>query len=634
MADPYVGAARAAIGQGLGMGWGDEAEAWLRSKLGNESYEKNIDRIRQEYAQYSKEHPYQSGALEFAGGMAPGVAAMFVPGMQSVGAGQVQRSTMGALARLAGLGAVSGGVAGAGSAKEGERLAGAGVGSLIGGATGVAAPVAIRSGKGAYNWTRERLFPTEALITNRAAGKLTGALESANMTPQELEAKMVADRAMNVPSVVANADSAVADLAEAVAQRTGKGSRLVESTLNKQKAGARERTYQKVSKGLQPGDYYNDLESLQKQMRETAGPLYEQAYSYGVVKDPNVLKFLELPQFKAGLGKAEELLAAEGRTLDMSKPTVEVLDQVKRGLDSLIEGQTDAMTGKTTALGRVYTQKKNEFLNALDKAVPDYELARGVYAGGAEVADAMRKGINDFGKLDHEQVIKLVSKMNTSEKEAFRTGVARDLYGKIMNPSGNFNSAQRIIGSPEMQAKLQPLFDSPGQFNLFKNSLEREAQLFHQSNKILGGSPTARRTQAREQLEAGSGMGDAVANAVTGGFWSSLTGLAAGAIRSGSMTEKTADKLASMLMSKDPHEVAAVVKTLEDFSKKAAPRAVKASALEGGTTTGVSSAIFPSPEVKEAAPSIEEDTLKEPTGEMFPGQGPDIEADIEAETTR
>ena len=29
--DPYVGAARAALGQGLGMGWGDEAEAWLRT---------------------------------------------------------------------------------------------------------------------------------------------------------------------------------------------------------------------------------------------------------------------------------------------------------------------------------------------------------------------------------------------------------------------------------------------------------------------------------------------------------------------------------------------------------------------------------------------------------------------------
>ncbi len=35
MADGTINAARAFLGQGLGMGWGDEAEAWLRSKLGD-----------------------------------------------------------------------------------------------------------------------------------------------------------------------------------------------------------------------------------------------------------------------------------------------------------------------------------------------------------------------------------------------------------------------------------------------------------------------------------------------------------------------------------------------------------------------------------------------------------------------
>ena len=29
--DPYLNTARAVLGQGLGMGWGDEAEAWLNT---------------------------------------------------------------------------------------------------------------------------------------------------------------------------------------------------------------------------------------------------------------------------------------------------------------------------------------------------------------------------------------------------------------------------------------------------------------------------------------------------------------------------------------------------------------------------------------------------------------------------
>ena len=86
MADKALGAARAAIGQGLGMGWGDEAEAWLRAKSGEGTYEQNLAKIRNEYGQYSKENPFVSGVAEFAGGAIPGVAAMMIPGGQGAGA--------------------------------------------------------------------------------------------------------------------------------------------------------------------------------------------------------------------------------------------------------------------------------------------------------------------------------------------------------------------------------------------------------------------------------------------------------------------------------------------------------------------------------------------------------------------
>ena len=74
--NPYVGGARAVIGQGLGMGWGDEAEAWLRSKLAKSpGYEAELAKINKEYAQYSQENPFVAPALEFTGGAAPALAA-------------------------------------------------------------------------------------------------------------------------------------------------------------------------------------------------------------------------------------------------------------------------------------------------------------------------------------------------------------------------------------------------------------------------------------------------------------------------------------------------------------------------------------------------------------------------------
>jgi hypothetical protein len=640
MANPFIGGTRAAVGQGIGMGWGDEAEAWLRSKLGNESYEDNLKKVRNEYAEFSQQYPVTSGTSEFLGGAAPGVAMMMYPPTRQAGAQRIQSaaaataSRVPAWAKLAGAGGVTGAVSGAGSATEGERGSGAFSGGVMGTTLGLAVPMAVRGTKGASGWLRERLFPTDALVERKAAEKMAQAMAEDKLTTAQIQAKMAQDKAMGVPSVVANTNPALADLAEAVAQRTGSGARKVEKTLMEQKLGARERAHQQTTKALQPGDYYDDLANLQKEMRTLADPAYLQAYSHGEVTDPKVLKFLQLPQFKQGLAEAEKLLAAEGRELDMSKPTVEVLDQVKRGIDTLIEGQTDSLTGKTTSLGRIYVTKKNEFLKALDKAVPDYEIARGIYAGGAELQDAMRKGINEFGRMDHEQVIKLVSGMGESEKHAFRTGVARDLYDKIMKPSGNFNAAQRLIGSPEMQAKLQPLFDNPAQFELFKNALEREAQLFNQSNKILGGSPTGKRTQMREMLEDDSGIGEAMVGAVTGGWKTSLARSALGvAFRKGQMTEKTSAKLADMLMSKDPHEVAAVVKMLDEQAAAAVPKAIKASATEGGATTGTASAIFPSPEGKKPEVNVEADLeAEDKTANEI--QGPDIDADLEADSKK
>jgi hypothetical protein len=622
MADKMIGATRALLGQGLGMGWGDEAEAWLRSKAGEGDYEGNLKRINQEYAQYAKENPFVSGASEFVGGALPGVGMMLVPGGQAAGAAQLGRSTMGALGRLALTGAATGTVSGAGSATEGTRGLGAVTGGVLGGTLGAALPMGMRATGGAGRWLRDRLIPSEARAQSAATRKLAGALNEAGMTPPDIPRILAADRAQNIPSVLANTNPAVADLAKAVAQRTGRGTRRIEDTLIEQKLGTRERTQQQVTKGLKPGDYYDDLEQLQKEMRERAGPAYEQAYSYGEVTDPKVLKFMKLPQFQQAAGKAEELLAAEGRKLDMSRPTVETLDQVKRGLDALIEGQTDSVTGKVTSLGRVYTQKKNEFLGALDAAVPDYELARGIYKGGAELTDAMRKGINEFGRMDHEQVIKLVAGMGEGEKQAFRTGVARDLYDKIMKPSGNFNAAQRLIGSPEMQAKLQPLFDNPAQFELFKNSLEREAQLFGQSNRILGGSETAKNIFARESLDESGGLGEAVVQGAMGNWGNSLSNLAMTTLRKGQMNEKMTDKLAKMLMSKDPSEVAAVVRMLEEQAARAIPKATRASALEAGVVTGAVSAFPPAPMVEGATPNIDE-LSAEPVS-----TGPDIEADL------
>jgi hypothetical protein len=475
--------------------------------------------------------------------------------------------------------------------------------------------------------------------------------------PEHLEAKMAADRLLGVPSVMANVDQGLVDLAETVAQRTGAGARKIENALTNQKLGARERAYQQVVKTLSPGDYYADEQKMVGELRGKAKGLYDQAYEQGDIDDPRINAVLKHPAFKGFYNKARDIadteaLAAKLRGEEPDKyklkeiykfkmdenglptaietstvPDVRTLDYIKRGIDASIEsGFNGSGLSKTEA--SALRDLRREFVNALDENAPDYKAARGQYAGDMEVLDAMRSGMNDFNKMNHEQVTSAVNSMSQAEKDAFRTGVTRHLYSKIMNPTSNFNAAQRIIGPPEtqQQQKLQPLFENNAQFRLFKNSLERESQLFDQANKILGGSQTGKRMQMRDEFEQNPGASEFVANAISGGFGSSLSNLAMKAVRNTEMTEKTASKLADMLMEKDPHKVAAAVKMLEDYASREAPRAANLKTTEAGLIGGAAAAMYPSPSTGEQPKDIEEAITEIPDIE-----GPDIEEAIAAD---
>ena len=111
---------------------------------------------------------------------------------------------------------------------------------------------------------------------------------------------------------------------------------------------------------------------------------------------------------------------------------------------------------------------------------------------------------------------------------------------------------------------------------------------------------------------------------------SSLTGLASRALYKTTMTEDMADKLAGMLMSKNPKEVAAVVKILEDYAERAAPKAAGATRREIGATTGAAISALPAPTSGEEQEDID---AAEPVAPDMPGAA-DIEADIEAESKK
>jgi hypothetical protein len=618
-----LGPARAAIGQGLMMGWGDEAEAWLRSKLKNDEYEPELKQIQSEYGKYSAENPNTSTALEFAGGALPAVFAPEVSLPKILGS-----ATEGAYKRGMGLGAVQGAIAGAGNAKEGERSMGAQYGAASGATLGAAVPALMRGTGAGINWLRERLAPTESFIENQALGKVANAIKEDELTPSNINRTVMYDQARGIPSTIANASPALVDLADTVAQRSGPSGRLVDRVLGEQKAGARERVYQRARNEISDGNYYEDAKKLAEDLSAKAQPLYNTAYAHGEVDDPFINELLVSPRFQSFFRKGQQIakdkqLVARANGEDPSQyelrniystdpvtgeavvstlPDVRTLDYIKKGIDAQINSLFKA--GKSTDAYNLKDMRE-VLLNKLDDAVPAYKTARREYAGDKEVINAMEAGYKDFPHLDHEEVENMVNKMSSAEKEAFKTGVVRNIHSVIMDPSNNMNAAAKIIQSPETQKSLSVLFDSPAQFDLFKSAMTREAQLYDQANRIMGGSQTGRRTQARERFEQGPDVGGVIADAARSGFGESLMNLGLGAIRSAQMPDKVAHKVSELLMSKDPHEVAAAVKALENYNAKAKISAKALNRAELAGVGGIGAAQYSPPTYESSArPSI------------------------------
>ena len=660
---------RSLIGQGLGMGYGDEAEAWLLSKMGGKPYDEELANVQKSMEGFAERNPVTAMGSELAGGLIPLVASYFVPGAQEM-APVTTMSTLNTLrsimsnpiTRGALVGATTGGISGYGHGKPGDRLSDAGVGAGLGLFFGAAAPAVMRGAGAGYNWLRDRLLPTEEAITRQATAKVNRALGTANagqgMTAEEMAQKVAADRAQGIPSTAANADQALVDLAETVAQRSGTSARKIEDTLERQTAGSRERTYARTKEALGGGNFYEEESSMVDSLRRNANNMYDEAYALGPVEDLRIMSVLKNPRFKGFYDKAREIAEAEklaaklrgedttkfdltelyqldkkGNIISVKIPDVRTLDYIKRGIDATVESAYRT-GGMSTAEANALKELRKVYVSAIDEAtinpqtgISPYAAARKAYAGDMEVIDALRLGRDDFNKLDHEEILAMMGKMSTAEKEAFRTGVIRNTYDQIMKPSGNMNAAQRLVGSPENVAKFQTLFDSPAQFQLFKAALEREAQLFKQTGRILGGSATGRRTAQREAFNEGVPVGDVVANTITGGFGSSLLSLAARAARSTTMTDDVAEKVAKLLMSSEPAEVAAAVKLLEDYSKKAATSSTNQLAREAGVIGGITNVMQPDIRTDKPVVPLAEVIAQQPAPSSGLSQ---IEADIAA----
>jgi hypothetical protein len=338
----------------------------------------------------------------------------------------------------------------------------------------------------------------------------------------ELEAKGVPD--VMLPEV---AGRATTQRLSAAANFPGGGIDTVSEKLirNVQNQSTLLPQYLSQAFGVKGGNSSQMVDSIIASRSAQAAPLYNKAYFADpqgtvprYVNDPKVNSLLKLPQFKDAADEAAGLLRAEGAIAADAPvsltPTVQNLDNIKRGLDVLIDKQTDAVTGKMTPLGRIYVGKKNEFLNAIDAAVPEYKAARQAFAGNTEAANAIKLGRQVINASDDQwrDITKQLAAMPASNRGLAAFGVLDELGLKLDAAAQQVGTRApdltQLLTKVRNAKRIEQFIPSMAERKLYRERLEALQSKARVKNAVDSGSRSTPLSAEMQDLTAGATSGE------------------------------------------------------------------------------------------------------------------------------
>lgn len=586
--------------QGLTLGFADELEAAIRnpaSALGSalglsegKSYKENLDVIRKKLESYRTANPIEALAAEMAGAGVTTVGA----GLATMGTGAAA-TTAATSARLAPLaaraamvGATEGGIAGFGAGEGGfkERAKTAATGAAIGGTVGAVAPIAVQQiGKYGRQVMDALGIGGEKRALTFAERKMIEALERDGLTPEQAATRLKEAQDLGIEDIT------IADLGESLrgqgwrAQAVPSEGRqqVVEQFVERGQRQAEQITEKAADvAGVSGLTGVNYLDDLAERVEAQARPAYAKAYEKELDARPfaNMAKskvIREAYQKALRIADIDPDIDMSGMPKDLSEfftdemadgayvgmPT-ELAHDIKKGLDVLIEGQTDAITGKVTKEGAVLTKLKKRWNDAISDQNEAYKTANAQYADSARLRDAYKAGF-DFTKISEKELVKKVGTMSAPEKEALRVGLVSQVEELASKTGDSTDFVKTVFGTPRKRAALRLAFDNAAQFEQFERFMKLQSEKTRTARKVMGGSETAERLMAAEDAAIDPqrifGIGSQLATGNIPGAVSALGSQAAS--RLSGISERSAADLSRMLFSVNPAEQQLILRELQ-----------------------------------------------------------------------
>lgn len=587
--------------QGLTFGFGDEFEAVIKTLKNKRPYEQNLAAVQFAKQEFEAESPYQALASEVAGSLpvafAAGKTAVQLAGKSPQVANLLSKipSSFSTVASTSGAGAIGGGLTGAGTAQEGERMAGAEKGAVQG---AILAPVVLAGMKAGGATTKavaEKLgipdlakniveatkdIPIVRDITGKTADffgmsgdavqrkadtKIIQALQRDSLTLPEIKSAMDQIRLSGYKpeTIMEFGGKATKQLGETVASYPG-AKAIAETVAEERKSGAGNRIltdFQQAFKiNKDPMEIADDIIKLRN---ATSKPLYDAAYANPIaIGNKTIDNIMIDPAFQSAYARANRIATREGFPLAPLKPEgntfdLKTIDYIKRGIDDEINWSKTPASGLGKDEVNSLKNIRGKFMGEVDSQAPvEYKQARQAFGGPTQVFDAIENG-RGFFDIDARTLKKTYDGLNPAEQDGFAIGAYDAIRTKIQSGADGIDQIKRTFGSPEKRDQIKVLIGD----DAFKNlelQLGREKAIRSTDIQITGGSPTQRRTEAAKEFEGSTEIVPQMAEKgiVKGGMDYLLRSVTGPGTR-------TAERLAPDLFSVDPAQQAKVIDRLK-----------------------------------------------------------------------
>lgn len=522
--------------------------------------------------------------------------------------------------RTAGANALLGAASGAGGTDTGANGAPASVGDrVMGGITGAGtnalAGIAVTGGIRAAN-----ALTTPAVgVARRAAGRdpnvavnqVSRSLADDGLTPRAAAAKIEAARSRGVPMAIADTGENSRELLASVGRARGESRSIVKREVGARQEQQLERLSSAVRRDLGPtANIREQGEYLMLKAKDESAPLYDEAFAApgASAVAPKLQSLLGRPSVKGAMVRARRIAEEEGRDptalgFDLNAqgevilnrvPSWETLHYIKTGLDDVIEGYRDGVTGKLNldAEGRLINSTKNQLLSAIDRYNPAYKEARGLYSGPASMRDALDLG---YGALSRspDDVAANIKNLEPGEMEMYRLGLRKAIIDKMEGKGDYADKVNILRNTPKTRAVLSKVLGGKPEFDRFLATLADETEMARTYSAVNGNSATAGRQafDATTQGEAVAGglidVGKAYATQGKIGVIENVANrvVEAGRLGPGRAGDNARSEIARILSTSDPEELQAIARQAQRAAAKARlnNRKTKAISARAGT---------------------------------------------------